>query len=281
MTVFDQASPQRRRLGQELRALREAAGLSGMELARRTGISQSKVSRVEHAQQLPAAADLQAWAKATRASRLQVAGLVELREQAASEQVAWRRELRRGLSEIQAEVKAAEAATVRYREYQPTIIPGLLQTPAIARAIAEAFHGPGHPDVAKWIAGVTDRQPLLYEQGRRFEFIIGEAALHWMPATAALGQLDRLRVVAELEDVTVAILPLDRELMVWNSHPFIIFEQPDGQAMAHLELLTGAQNLRDPDDVARFTAAFEQLLEAAATGQEATALLARIAAGLR
>jgi transcriptional regulator with XRE-family HTH domain len=281
MSVFDQASPQRRRLGQELRALREAAGLSGMELARRTGISQSKVSRIEHAQQLPSAADLEAWAKATRTGATRRAELAELREQAATEQVTWRRELRRGLSEIQAEVKAVEAAATRIREYQPTIIPGLLQTPASARAAAEARYGPDDENVAKWVAGVANRQPLLYEEGRRFEFILGEAGLRWGRPEAMGGQLDRIGVIAGLPNVTVAILPLDRELSIWHSHPFIMFEQPDGQALVHLELLTGAQNLRDPDDVSRFAAAFERLLELAATGQEAEALLERIAQGLQ
>ena len=48
----------RRRLGLELRALREATGLSGEDVADRTGWSTSKVSRMEIGRNPPSPADL-------------------------------------------------------------------------------------------------------------------------------------------------------------------------------------------------------------------------------
>lgn len=280
MSVLDQASLRRQRLGQALRELRERAGLSGAELARRTGIGQPRVSRIEHGRLLPSEVDLDRWLEASGASASDRANLVRIREQVTTETVTWRRYLRGGLQAVQDEVRAAEAMAARIREYQIAIVPGLLQTPAAARVVAEARYGVGHPNVAIWVDNVTRRQPLLYEAGRRFEFVIGEAALRWMPTTAALGQLDRIRGVAELDNVTVGVLPLDREVLAWHAHHFVVFEPAEGPPMVHLELLAGGQNLRDPDDVVQFTAVFERLLEIAVVGEEAVVLLERLAAEL-
>lgn len=282
MSVFDQASPQRRQLGQALRRLREDADLSGMELARRSGLSQSKISRVENAQQLPSTADVRRWLEAANATDQQFIELEQLREQAATESVAWRQHLRRGLSAVQAEVKATEAAATRTREYQPTIIPGLLQASAYARGRAEARHGAGDPKVAEWVAAVADRQLLLYEEGRRFDFIIGEAALRWWPGPASImrAQLHHLIGLAELANVSIGILALN-QVVPWHTHAFVMYDQGQEQTLVHLELLAGGQNLRDPEDVGRFQAAFDQLWDTALIGRQAVAMLERLTAEIR
>ena len=126
------------------------------------------------------------------------------------------------------------------------------------------------------------RQTVLYETGKRLEFVIGEAALRWWPGPAEMmaGQLDRIGVIAGLENVTIGILPLDREVPVWHSHGFTMFEQADS-TLVHLELLGAGQNVRDPDQVTRYVTAFERLQKAAVVDQEALALLERLTAQLR
>jgi transcriptional regulator with XRE-family HTH domain len=281
VSVFDGASGQRRALGAALRALRRATGRSGLQFAHEVGLAQSKVSRVELGQTVPSAADLDRWLDAVGADETRRTQLRELREAAATEAVSWRRH--RDLDTIQAEVKAMEEAATRIREFHPVLIPGLLQAPGYARAVAEARHGPGHPNVATWVQRVVDRQTLLHQDGRRFEFVISEAGLRWRPGPldVALGQLDRIAVLAGLPNVQVAILPLDQALPIWHSHHFTIFELAEGQALVHLELLATGENLRDPDDVARYDQAFEVLLETAIMGQEAAALLERVASETR
>jgi transcriptional regulator with XRE-family HTH domain len=69
---------QRRRLATALRRLRWDAGLSGEELARRTGFSQSKVSRIETAATVPSRADVEAWCRAVDASDDERADLLDL-----------------------------------------------------------------------------------------------------------------------------------------------------------------------------------------------------------
>jgi transcriptional regulator with XRE-family HTH domain len=67
----------RRRLSERLRALREQTGRTGMEFAEPLGWGQSKVSKIETGRQLPAEADLRAWAQATNADPRELLALLE------------------------------------------------------------------------------------------------------------------------------------------------------------------------------------------------------------
>jgi transcriptional regulator with XRE-family HTH domain len=282
VSAFDEAAYERRQLGAALRALREATGLSGLAFSRQVGLAQSKVSRVELGQTVPSTADLDRWLEKTAAPAGRRAELHRLREAAATEALAWRRHRSRGLPALQLDVAAVEASAQSLHYWHPTLVPGILQTPAYARAVYEAMHGPDQPDIAETIARRMDRQALLYEPDRRFQFVIGEAALRWRPgpATLMLGQLDRLGVVAALPNVDLRVLQFG-EVPVWRSHHFTLYDQRDDGPLVHVEGLEFGVNLRDPEDVARYAEAFKQLAEAAVTGQDAVALLKRVAAELQ
>jgi hypothetical protein len=112
--------------------------------------------------------------------------------------------------------------------------------------------------------------------------VIGEAALRWWPGPAPvmLGQLDRLTTIAALPNATLGVLRFG-EVPVWHTHHFTLYDDRQGGPLVHVERLMGGTNLRDPEDVARYTEAFKQLLEAAATGTDVLALLVRIAEEIR
>jgi transcriptional regulator with XRE-family HTH domain len=282
VSAFDEAAYERRQLGAALRALREATGLSGLAFSRQVGLAQSKVSRVELGQTVPSTADLDRWLEETAAPAERRAELHRLREVAATEALAWRRHRARGLPALQLDVAAVEASAQSLHYWHPTLVPGILQTPAYARAVYEAMHGPDQPDIAETIARRMDRQALLYEPDRRFQFVIGEAALRWRPGPPSLmlGQLDRLGVVAALPNVDLRVLQFG-EVPVWRSHHFTLYDHRDGGPLVHVEGLEFGVNLRDPEDVARYVEAFKQLAEAAVTGQDAVALLKRVAVELQ
>jgi transcriptional regulator with XRE-family HTH domain len=282
VSAFDEAAYQRRQLGAALRALRQGTGSSGLAFARQVGLAQSKVSRVELGQQVPSTDDLDRWLEAAKAPADRREELHQLREAAATEAVAWRRHRGRGIVALQEDVAAVEASAGSLHYWHPTLVPGILQTPAYARAVYELMHGPEPADLAETVARRMDRQALLYEEGRRFEFVIGEAALRWWPAPAPvmLGQLDRLSTVAALPNVTLGVLAFG-EVPAWRSHHFTLYEDREGGPLVHVEWLVGGANHRDPEDVARYAAAFKQLLAAATTGQDALALLEQVAAEIR
>src|SRR5437763_1956288 len=125
-------------LGARLRAVREAAGMSGLQLARTLGPGwrQPKVSRIENGVQLPTEDEIYAWASAVGADP---APLLALRGKALAEYGAWRDRITGagGPAAFQDELRALEAScTALLAEYQPALVP--IVTFAIASPIAPA-----------------------------------------------------------------------------------------------------------------------------------------------
>src|SRR5262245_47096669 len=113
MASTDPTEPtaQRVQLGAALRALRRAPGLSGAELAARTGLSQPMISRIERARRVPSREMLTSWAAATGATDEQLAELQNLAEVALTELTTQQLNVRAGHVENQRQVQNREALT--------------------------------------------------------------------------------------------------------------------------------------------------------------------------
>lgn len=276
MTYFGEVPPQRQRLASALRSLRQAADLTTTELAERLGMSQSKVSRLELGRTTPTAADVQAWARVCGTPDAQLGSLMELIESVATEAVAWRRAIRRGLPQLQRDVQDLEASAGTIRSYQPVLIPGLLQTPEYARRIFAARDENGRADAAEAVGVRMERQKALYDESKHLEFVIGEAALRWRfgPRAAVVEQLNRIALAATLPTVTLGVIPLAAELTVWHSHGFNLFDERGGEpALVHIELLTTGLTVSQADDVEEYRTAFARLLTAALRGEDVAAFV--------
>jgi transcriptional regulator with XRE-family HTH domain len=284
MHPFGEVSGQRRRLGAALRAARINAGLSGEQLAKRLGISQSRISRIELGQQTASAELVRRWAEATGISGDHGVELIGWAEVAGTEAVMLGNARRRGLARLQRDSLEFEATARTILEFDPVLIPGLLQVPEYARRIFVA----GKPscsaaEIAAAVAGRLDRQLVLYEGTTRFDVVITEAALRWWvgPPNVMLAQLDRITALAQLEGVELGVIPLDTEVAVWHEHGFAVFDdRPDNDPAVTIETQTSQVTTTDPAEVAFYRDAFARLREAALHGPEADALLRRIREGL-
>lgn len=263
-----------------LRQLRLDAELTTTALGERLGIAQPRVSRLELGRVTPTVEIVDAWARETGAPGTVREELLALVEPVGAEAVEWRTVLRRrSLPALQADVAEMEASAGRVATYMPLIIPGLIQTPEYTRRIYEAQHD-RRPDVAEAIARRMDRQKILYEPGRRLEFVVGEAALRsrFGRPTEIREQLARVLTVAGLDTVTLGVLPLDSDLSSWRGPGFNLFDDRAGDepALVHVELLTAGVNVTDPADVQQYRDVFARLLEASVTGDDAEALVRAI-----
>ena len=201
-------------LGDRLRRLRTAAGLTQQVMAADLGWVASKISKIERGDQMPAEQDIRAWT----AHCGQPEATEELLDLLADAEVI-RDDARRqaGRSQATRQVSMAERTrgARRIRDAEPMAIPGLLQTAGYARAIAgqvAAIYGAGDIDAA--VQARMDRQVILYEPGRVFQFVITEAALNMppCPVPAMLAQLYHLLDVLDLDNVTLAVIPMGTEL---------------------------------------------------------------------
>jgi transcriptional regulator with XRE-family HTH domain len=280
---------QRRRLADELRRLRSLSGLSGTELGADIGINQSTVSRIERGEQRVTLAQVMAWAKATGATDAQQARLLAIMEGVLSGPSSWEDASETGSTDLAADVADLEARTGLLSNYQPAAIPGLLQTPAYARRLLSSGPAGAPADLAERVMGRIERQHILYDEAKRFRFVIPEAVLRWPygpPDDPAVydehrEQLARIERAMDRPNVEVGILPLG-PVAVWRLAGFVIFDEvEDDEPLVHLEWLTRPYNITDPDQVEVCRQAFANLLAASARGDEARRLIASAAADLQ
>jgi transcriptional regulator with XRE-family HTH domain len=267
-------------LGARLRALREAAGMSGTELADACGWGQPKVSKIETGRQLATEEDVRAWARAVGADP---ESLLALRGKTSAVFSAWRDQVAAagGGAALQDEIAALQAACTRIAEYQPALIPGRLQTPAYAREIigpkglAEAGVRP--EEIGAFIAAKLRRQAILYESGRGIIHIVGEAALRTRiggVSTATMrAQLHHLAQLAELPGHTFGVIPFSVASPIEPACGFVLYDDD----LVVVETLAGPLQISDPIEVAQFAQWSRMLVDVAVTGTEAAEMCRRIA----
>jgi transcriptional regulator with XRE-family HTH domain len=272
-------------LGARLRAVREEAGMSGLQLAKALGPGwrQPKVSRIENGQQLPSVAEIEAWAKACGTD---AAPLLALRGKASAEYAAHGERIAGagGPAALQDRIGALEAScTTLLAEYQPGFIPGLLQTPGYMREMAEdepflTEDGIPPEQIGQLIAAKLRRQSILYVGGRRIVHVLGEAALRTRPGKVTpetmRGQLAHLTETATLPGHELGVVPFARNSPVAPASGFTVYDSD----LVVIETLAGDLQVTDPELIARYGRWLDLLLEAAIVGSEAAEFCRQVAA---
>lgn len=266
-------------LGDRLRLLRQSADLSGKQIAERLGWAASKVSRIERNRQPLTDADVVGLAGVLG---LDTAATEELRDELRAirlEETRWSRQLVAGHRPVQERVRREEAAARSLDAYNVLTVHGLLQTAGYARAVFEVLDDlrgtPRDADAAMRVR--LQRQEVLYEPGHQFSMLMTEAALRLSvaPLDVLRGQLDRLIAVADLPDLRLGIIPLGVRLPVLVMHDFAIRDDEVTVELGHTEMTT-----RDTDDVALYRRILDRLWTVAVAGEDARAMLTRIAGTL-
>lgn len=247
-------------LGSKLLALRKRAGLSGVSLAELLHTTQSRISRIETGRSVPSLDDVRAWAEATQASPDELQELASLVQQLATEATSWRILHRLGLTERQRQIGELEQEASAIRVFQPTMVPGLLQIADYARRVMEQGNPSSQADLAAAVSKRMERQTILYDQGKRFEFVITEGALRWRPGPPELmrAQLDRLISLASLPNVELGVLALNQEAVDAYLHPFVIFELADSPLVT-VETYSAELQVNDPQEVEVYRRTLDRL----------------------
>src|SRR2546430_1414219 len=276
--MTDKHHPERLELSGRLRELREAAGLSTTRLAAELGWSQSKVSKIENGRTKPAVSDVEAWLTAVSAPADERGRLLDMAECIQVASVIWDRSLIGGRAGHQRAIGRLldKAAEVRY--FHTSVVSGMMQTAEYARRVL----GLGDPfhlgDTARAAAARIERQALLYEAGRRFEFLLTEGALRFRPGTrdVLLAQYDRILSVLTLPTVVLGIVPIAANASVYRSHGFIIYDVPDEGSFVTIETYTRELTLTDPQEVAVYQRVYESLPSHALPGEDARQFLLKL-----
>ncbi|GAB2965782.1 helix-turn-helix domain-containing protein [Saccharothrix stipae] len=271
MTAPERSRLARERLSRELRRLRTEAKMTGTATARATGMSQSKLSKIENGMLLPSVTDVErlvAELSATRETRVE---LVELARQLHAEAETRRVVLHRGAHRHQQTVARIEARATTSRFFQNAGVPALLQSENYLRVVLDTT--PSHEqDTA--VATLRSRRARMDDLGKRFVFLLAESALRWRMGSADLmcEQIDHLVQIMRRPNVQLGVVPWTADANLVALHGFQVYDE----RVVTLSVLTGNATITDPHDVREYLALFGRLERLAVRGDALEDLLEQI-----
>ncbi|GAB2625019.1 helix-turn-helix transcriptional regulator [Streptomyces capparidis] len=209
MPLRSTSTARQQRLGIELRKLRERAGLSSTEAARRLGTSPTQISNIEASRLGVSAERLRAMAYVYSCS--DQALIDALAAMTGERKHGWWEQYRNILpaqllefAELEYHATELQTATVLH-------IPGLLQTVDYARALFREVMTPlSPPEVEHRLSFRIKRQEVLYQEDPLpFTAIVHEAALRMRFGSeeTTREQLQHLIDMGERDNITVLVIP--------------------------------------------------------------------------
>lgn len=252
---------QQRQLGNELRKLRDAAGLTQDEAADHLGKAHNKISRVENGKVSISKAELEA--------------LLNLYKPPEKDKL-WCRELakgarrRRGRPTDETTLYLGPKWFRAFQDFEQSatevmmvgseVLPGILQTEDYVRGV---FAGRGDDPNGKAVEDTVRvrqaRQSILTrENAPHFSFVLSESALRRQIGGAEVmtAQLQHVAEMALLPNVTVQVLPFDTRSYVDAGYDFVIFrfDQDTSTDIVYIEIYGDAIYLdKPPEAVRRYT----------------------------
>ncbi|MFE3145363.1 Scr1 family TA system antitoxin-like transcriptional regulator [Streptomyces sp. NPDC059218] len=258
-----------------LKHLRKQVGLSGVRLAVRCNISQSKISRIEGNKIRPSLVDVEQILMGIGASPAVAAEVMAMARIAQTEWQDRKALHRKGLDKKQLELAGLEAVTSEFRHFLLSMSTGLLATPEYIRE--SIIHAPPAQQ-AKAIGMKLERQSVLFDREERFTFLLTEQAVRYplLPMDAMAIQIDRLASLALQANIRVGVLPMR---VKFSNAPLSTFTVYDDR-LATIETDLGAV-FRNPKDVRSLLDRFAGYESHALFGEDARALLAEWAWSFR
>jgi transcriptional regulator with XRE-family HTH domain len=278
-------SVRRRRLAAELRRLRERTGLTGDQVADRLGWSGSKISRIELNRIGVKLADLR---KLLDVYGVSAAHRDEL-EALASET------LRSGVLEAPSSALTAEISSYIDEEteaksvwnWEPQIVPGLLQTRRYARAIIEGWASimpTTREEIERRVeARLARRRLLTRDPPLDLSVVLDESVLRRKVGDRSVmrEQLDHLIEDSQLPNVRLQVLALGGEHPIGTgSFSYMQFTQRHEiplNDIVNVEQLTRNYDVQQESDTLQYQLAFRRLSALALTPEESRYVIAEAA----
>ncbi|GAA3979978.1 helix-turn-helix domain-containing protein [Streptomyces sp. NBC_01352] len=270
----------RRRLGQELRRLRELKGMTAEEVAERLLVSQSKISRLENGRRSISQRDVR-----------DLCGVYEVEDQRIVESLMQMAKDSRqqgwwhAFGDIPYSVYIGlETDAESLRVYEPQIITGLLQT----RAYAEAIIRGGSPETSdteidKRVQVRMRRQDRIAAEGEplRLWVVLDEASLRRVVGSRPVmrEQLEHLAEMSQRPHITVQVLPFEVGAHPGINGQYSILEFADAadSSVVYIEGVTSDLYLEKAHDVQKYTVMYEHLRAQALNVDQSTRLIEDVA----
>ncbi|MFJ8754766.1 helix-turn-helix domain-containing protein [Streptomyces sp. NPDC102441] len=252
----------RRRLGQELRRLREIKGMTAEEVAERLLVSQSKISRLENGRRSISQRDVRDLCGVYEVEDHRIVDSLMQMAKDSRQQGWWH-----AFGDIPYSVYIGlETDAESLRVYEPQVVPGLLQTRGYAEALITGALPEAPPsDIEKRVSVRARRQDRVNapEHPLRLWAVIDESALRRLVGgkQVMLEQLEHLIEQSQLPHVTVQVLPFDMGAHPGINGQYAVLEFPDAadSSVVYIEGVTSDLYLEKANDVQRYSVMYEHL----------------------
>ncbi|GAA2895260.1 helix-turn-helix transcriptional regulator [Streptomyces mexicanus] len=269
-------------VGVQLAGFREDAGLSQEQAARALGFSAAKLSRIESGKgrRPPAEGDVRALLRLYGTGEHECSVMLKLLRRA-GEPGWWQRYDKRLMPEWFDRLVGLQEAAAAIRTFEIQYVPGLLQTPAYARAVVErGLPTASAGEVQRRVELRTRRTQLLTRpDAPQLWAVIDESVLLRVLGSREVmrDQLEHLVRMAQRPQVTVQIVPLDVTNASAPNTPitYLRFGGLDLPDVVYLEHIRSANFLEDRDETEEYRIALDRLADEALTPQESIDLLRR------
>ncbi|MDF3148740.1 MULTISPECIES: helix-turn-helix domain-containing protein [unclassified Streptomyces] len=270
----------RRRLGQELRRLRELKGMTAEEVAERLLVSQSKISRLENGRRSISQRDVRDLCGVYEVEDHRIVDSLMQMAKDSRQQGWWH-----SFGDIPYSVYIGlETDAASLRVYDPQVVPGLLQTKQYAEAlIAGALPETPPAEVEKRVQVRMRRQERISteENPLRLWTVLDEAALRRVVGNRSLmrDQLEQLVEQSQLPHVTVQVIPFDMGAHPGLNGQYAILEFPDAadSSVVYIEGVTSDLYLEKANDVQKYSVMYEHLRAQALNVDQSRQFIADIA----
>ncbi|MFF5444236.1 helix-turn-helix domain-containing protein [Streptomyces sp. NPDC012888] len=254
-----------RRLGAELRRLREDSGMTGTQVAARLLISQAKVSHMETGRRAVSPRDVRDLCMLYGVTDQNTVDSLTALARESSRQGWWH-----SYGDIPHSVYLdLEAVADSVRAYACMVIPGLLQTPAYAATvIEETIPLVTVGQAAARLKVCLRRQHRIYDPGRRLHLwvVLDESALRRVVGSREVmrEQLEHLHALSAEPHIAVQVLPHGAGAHPGLTGQFSILEFSDSlEAVVYLERFTSGLCLAKASDVRQYGMSHARLRELA------------------
>ncbi|MFJ8437693.1 helix-turn-helix domain-containing protein [Kitasatospora griseola] len=270
----------RRRLGAELRRLRELRGMTAEEVAGRLMVSQSKISRLENGRRSISQRDVRDLCDVYQVEDERVRnGLMEMAKE--SRQRGWWHEF----GDIPYSVYIGlEAEASSIRAYESSFVPGLLQTPEYAEAVVTGTQPDTDPAAIRRRVEVRlKRQHRIHgeDQIGSLWVVVDEAVLRRQvggPQVMA-AQLYQLVDLGERPNINLQVIPFSNGAHPGMTGTFSLMEFPESadSTVVYFEGVTSDLYLEKEADVRRYTNLYDHLRAAALSVTESRSMITQLA----
>ena len=237
----------RESVGARIKALRKSRGLTGKDLAEKTGLSAAAISKFENGLLRPTEKFTESVIKALDLSSSETYALRELSNFVNSQFARWTLSQNQ-VTTNQVNIGIREKNSKTIRSYFNQVIPGLLQSEDYMRAVFQSLVQPDQENLNRVVKSRVKRQNILNSKRISLTFVLGEGALRTSFGSKSIlkGQLKHLIEIIETRPSTaIRVLPWQRVLNRFIIDSFVIYDE----RTVNIEVLKGELDLWTEDDV--------------------------------